>query len=148
MFGKNFQVSGFGTNLETRNLKLSSTARLSPVLLVPFHHIALQLNVVVMTLVEKAAFAGCLAVFDDDIVAHTIETDVHFFITGNECTFIICSMVVNVISCIVAVVQIQVASVVVANGAVVGGVVADHADVAVGVFDVVLAVFVNVVVDA
>ena len=89
-----------------------------------------------MTLVEKAAFAGCLAVFDDDIVAHTVETDVHFFITGNECTFIICSMVVDVISCIVAVVQIQVAAVVVAFGAVARGVVTDHSDGAIVVFDV------------
>ena len=124
------------------------TAVLPPVLLIPLHHISFQLDVVVVALVEKASFAGRLAVFDNHIVADAVETDVHFLITRNECAFIISGMVVDVVSCIVTVVQIQVASVVVAYGAVVRGVIADHADTAVGVLDVVLAVFVDVKVDA
>ena len=101
-----------------------------------------------MTLVEKAAFAGCLAVFDNHIVADAVETDVHFLITRDECAFIIGGMIVDVVPCIVAVVQIQVASVVVAYSSVVRCVIADHADAAVGVLDVVLAVFIDVKVDA
>ena len=57
-----------------------------------------------MSLIKEFSFAGSLAVFDDDIVADTVETDVHFLITGNERTFEVCRLVVDVVSCVITVV--------------------------------------------
>ena len=100
-----------------------------------------------MPLVEEFSVSLCFTVFDDNIVCDTVKTDEHLVTTGDEHTFIICSMVVYVIPRVVTVVQIQVAAVVVAFDTVIFGVVANHADIAVSVVDVVLAVLVDVVVE-
>ena len=101
-----------------------------------------------MPLVEEFSVAFCFTVFNDDIVSDPVKTDKHLVTTGDEHTFIICGMVVDVVPRVVAVVQIQVAAVVVAHGAVACGIVADHADVAAVVSDVVLAVLVDIVVES
>ena len=101
-----------------------------------------------MSLVKEFSSAFCFAVFDDDVIVHPVKADVHLIATGNERTFVICRVVVDVVPCVVAVVQIQVAAVVVAFGAVARGVVTDHSDGAIVVFDVVSAVLVDVVVEA
>ena len=100
-----------------------------------------------MALVEEFSVAFGLAVFDDDVVVRAVEADEHLVAAGDEHTFVIGGVVVDVVSCIVAVVQVQVATVVVALGAVARGVVTNHADVAAGVVDVVLAVFLDVIVE-
>ena len=109
--------------------------------------IAFQLDVVVVTLVEELPVAFGFAVFDDDVVVRAVEADEHLVAARDEHTFVIGGVVVDVVPCVVTVVQVQVAAVVVALGAVARGVVTDHADVATGVVDVVLAVFLDVVVE-
>lgn len=101
-----------------------------------------------MPLVEEFSSAGGLAVFDDDVVVDPIEADEHIVATGDKRTFIISCLIVDVVSCVIAVVQIEVTSVIVAYCAALSGVVADHADVATGKVNVVGAVFVNIVVEA
>ena len=101
-----------------------------------------------MPLVEEFSSAGGLAVFDDDVVVDPIEADEHIVATGDKRTFIISCLIVDVVSCVIAVVQIEVTSVIVAYCAALSGVVADHADVATGKVNVVGAVFVNIIVEA
>ena len=99
-------------------------------------------------MVEEAAFAGGLAVFDDDIVVDPVKTDVHLVTARNKGAFVVIGVVVDVVSRIVGVVEIEGAAVVVALGAVGVGTVADQTDMAVVVLDIVLAVFGHVEVEA
>ena len=98
-------------------------------------------------MIEEFALAGGLAVPDGDVVVAAIEADEHPVVAGDEGGFLVNGLIVNVIPGVVGVVEIECTTEVVALGAVAVGVVADHPDFAVGEFDVVAAVLVNIVVE-
>jgi len=97
--------------------------------------------------VEEFAFAGGFAVADGDAVVAAVKADEHPAVAGDEGRFVVNCLVVNVITGVIGVVEIEGAVVVVALGAVAGGVVADHPDFAIRIFNIVRAVLVDVVVE-
>ena len=82
--------------------------------------VVFQFGVVCGTVVEEFAFAGGFAVPDGDVVVAAIETDEHTVVAGNEGGFLVNGLIVNVITGIVGVVEIERAAEVVAFGAVAG----------------------------
>lgn len=98
-------------------------------------------------MIEEFALAGGFAVPDVDVVVTSIETDEHPVVAGDKGGFLVNGLIVNVITGVIGVVEIEGAAEVVALGAVAVGVVADHPDLAVSEFDVVAAVLVDIVVE-
>lgn len=98
-------------------------------------------------MIEEFALAGGFAVPDVDVVVTSIETDEHPVVAWDEGGFLVNGLIVNVITGVIGVVEIEGAAEVVALGAVAVGVVADHPDLAVSEFDVVAAVLVDIVVE-
>ena len=72
-----------------------------------FDFVMVQLNVVGVAEVEKAASPGGLAVLDDHVVVVPVETDGHAVVAGNERAAVVNSVIVNIVAGIVIVVQVQ-----------------------------------------
>ena len=100
-----------------------------------------------MPLIKKFSCSGGFAVFDGHVVICTIKANKHFLATRDERAFKISGMIVNIIPRVIAVVQVQVAAVVFAHGAVAHGIVTDHSDIAAFVIDIVLAIFLDIIVE-
>lgn len=80
---------------------------LLPKFLLSLHLVSSQFGVVFATHVENAAFSRSFTVFDDHVVAATVETDEHLVIAWYERTFVVCGLIVNVITRIVGIVEVQ-----------------------------------------
>ena len=106
-----------------------------------------QFLVVGGAVVEEFALAGGLAVADGDAVVATVKADKHAAVARNKGGLEVNGLIVNIVAGIVGVVEVEGAAVVVALSAVAGGVVADHPDLTIRIFDVVGAVLVDVVVE-
>ena len=96
---------------------------------------------------KRTVLASGFAIADSDIVVISIKSNSHLVVTRDKRRFVINSMIVNVITGVIIVVQVDVAAVIIALRAIVRRIVTNHSNVAVGVLNIVGTIFVDIVVE-
>ena len=114
----------------------------------PLHLIALQLCIGRTAPIEQGGGTRGFAVFDGHIILGSIKIHKHLGTARNEVAFLIVSTIVNKITVVVRIVEIEIALLIDALGIVDICGIANHADGATGESDIVLTVGQDIIVQS